>query len=226
MARPQRLALFDLDYTLIPFDSGREWLQFLAERDALPADAPQRYLDVCRRYVAGRIGLEALHQAVVKPNGVVAELLFTRWMHEFEAAMARRVPRSTLALVQRHRDAGDLCALVTATSRLVAEPFARVFGVPHLLATEPRRVDAHLTGDIEGEPCHRAHKLTHVQRWLAAQGLALEDFERSYFYSDAAGDLPLLQAVTDPVAVCPDDRLRAVAREHGWTVLGTMDVTF
>ena len=227
MAKPQRLALFDLDHTLIPFDSGREWLQFLADRYAVPEDAPRRYLDACRRYIAGRVGLEALHRAVVCPPGAEAEALFATWRREFEAAMAQRVPRSTLALVQRHRDAGDLCAIVTATSRLVAEPFARVFGVPHLMATEPHHAgDGSLSGDIEGAPCHREHKVAHVRRWLSAQGLALQDFERSWFYSDAAGDLPLLEAVTDPVAVRPDDKLRAVARERGWKMLGIADVAF
>lgn len=226
MAASRRLALFDLDHTLIPFDSGREWLLFLVERGALDAAAERRYLDACRSYLAGRAGLEALHRAVIGPVSTVAEAQLARWGREFEEHVARRVPRGTLALVARHREAGDRCAIVTATTRLVAEPFARLFGVPHVLATEARRVGGWLTGDIEGEPCHREHKLTHVRRWLAAEGLALQDFERSWFYSDAAGDLPLLEAVTDPVAVRPDDRLRAVARERGWPVLGTADVAF
>jgi HAD superfamily hydrolase (TIGR01490 family) len=226
MADSPRLALFDLDHTLIPYDSGREWLRFLAERGAVDAAVERRYLDACRSYVTGRAGLEALHRAVVGPVSTVAEAQLARWGREFEAHMARRVPRATLALVARHREAGDRCAIVTATTRLVAEPFARLFGVPHLLATEARRVGGWLTGDIDGVPCHREHKLTHVQRWLAKEALGLASFERSWFYSDAAGDLPLLEAVTDPVAVRPDDRLRAVARERGWPVLGLADVAF
>lgn len=220
----RRLALFDLDHTLIPFDSGREWLLFLAGRGAVDEAAEARYLDACRALVAGRGGIEALHRAVVAPLAEVSEARLAQWTGEFEAAMAPRVPRSALALVARHREAGDRCAIVTTTTRLVAAPFARLFGVPHLLATEPRRAGGRLTGEIEGEPCHRAHKVAHVRRWLESEGLSLRDFTRSFFYSDAHGDLPLLEAVTDPVAVRPDDRLRAVARERGWPVLGTADV--
>jgi HAD superfamily hydrolase (TIGR01490 family) len=226
MLQARRLALFDLDHTLIPFDSGREWLLFLVERGALDAAVERRYLEACRSYLGGRVGLEALHRAVVAPVSTVAEAQLARWGLEFQAHVAPRVPRGTRALVARHLEAGDHCAIVTATTRLVAEPFARLFGVPHLLATEARREGGWLSGDIEGVPCHREHKLTHVRRWLAAEQLTLEDFERSYFYSDAAGDLPLLEAVSDPVAVRPDDRLRAVARERGWPVLGTADVAF
>jgi HAD superfamily hydrolase (TIGR01490 family) len=227
MAQPQRppgLALFDLDHTLIPFDSGREWLRFLAARGVVDAGAEQSYLEVCRSYVAGHIDIAALHRAVVLPLAGASEAQQLRWSVEFQAEVARRVPRGALALVARHREAGDRCAIVTTTSRLVAAPFARLFGVHRLLATEPQRAQGRLTGDIEGLPCHREHKLTHVLRWLGAEKLSLRDFPRSFFYTDAAGDLPLLQAVTDPVAVRPDDRLLAVARQRGWPVLGTADV--
>jgi len=102
---------------------------------------------------------------------------------------------------------------------LHAEPFARLFGIAHVLATEAARIDDRLTGEIDGLPCHREHKLQRVNAWLAAGGLQLQAFERSCFYSDSAGDLPLLQAVTHPVAVRPDARLRAHALQYGWQIV-------
>lgn len=142
--------------------------------------------------------------------------------------MAARVPPDMLTLVQAHQRAGDLCAIVTATTRLVAEPFARLFGVPHLVATEAVQVAGHLTGAIEGTPCFRGNKVDRVAAWLAGEtGPALPDaqarrlgaFTQSWFYSDSISDLPLLQAVTHPVAVQPDARLRAHALASGWPVL-------
>ena len=112
-----------------------------------------------------------------------------------------------------------MCVLVTATTRFIAEPFARLFGIAHVLATEAARIDDRLTGEIDGLPCHREHKLQRVNAWLAAGGLQLQAFERSCFYSDSAGDLPLLQAVTHPVAVRPDARLRAHALQYGWQIV-------
>jgi HAD superfamily hydrolase (TIGR01490 family) len=128
------------------------------------------------------------------------------------------------ALVQRHLDAGDLCAIVTATTRFVAEPFARLFGVPHLVATEPATAaglpDGPLTGEIAGLPCYQEHKRDRVEQWLTQLGSArLGDFEQSWFYSDSASDLPLLEVVTHPVAVRPDERLHARAVHAGWRVL-------
>jgi HAD superfamily hydrolase (TIGR01490 family) len=214
-----RLALFDLDHTLIPFDSGMAWTRFLVEHGVLAPGFDEVYLDHCRQYVAGTLGIEALHRLGVAPLAFHTEQAMARWRAEFEARMAPQLSAESRAIVDRHREAGDLCLLVTATTRFIAEPFAQLFGIPHVLATEAARIDGRLTGEIAGLPCHREHKLQRVHEWLAAAGLHLQAFERSWFYSDSAGDLPLLQAVTDPVAVRPDERLRAHALERGWEVI-------
>lgn len=212
------LALFDLDHTLIPFDSGMAWTRFLVERGALPVDAEARYLDYCHQYVAGTLDIHAMHRASVAPLAGVEPGELDAWLREFERAMVTRLPAPMLELVARHRAAGDRCALVTATTRFIAEPFARAFGIEHVVATEPQRVDGRLSGEIDGLPCFREHKPTRVRAWLAAGAAptALEQFDCSYFYSDSASDLPLLQAVTHPVAVRPDARLREHALRHGW----------
>jgi HAD superfamily hydrolase (TIGR01490 family) len=222
-----KLALFDLDHTLIPFDSGMAWTEFLVSAGALPADATQRYLGFCHQYVAGTLDIHAMHRASVAPLARFPRPLLDQWGREFELRLAPRLPAAMRALVQQHQDAGDLCAIVTATTRFIAEPLGRLFGIDQVLATEPATADGSplgaLTGEIAGLPCYREHKLTHVQRWLAerqpplAGGLAA--FERSCFYSDSASDLPLLQAVTDPVAVRPDERLRKHALREGWPVI-------
>ncbi|CAM5794278.1 HAD family hydrolase [Rhizobacter fulvus] len=221
------LALFDLDHTLIPFDSGMAWTQFLVARGVLPADAEAVYLDYCRQYVAGTLDIHAMHFASVAPLASVRRAELARWSGEFEHALHPRVPDAMRALVRGHRDAGDLCAIVTATTRFIAEPCARLFDVPHVLATEAATADGSptgaLTGAIDGLPCFREHKVTRVRQWLAQRShgdaIALEGFERSWFYSDSVSDLPLLAAVSDPVAVRPDARLRAHARDRGWRII-------
>lgn len=218
------LALFDLDHTLIPFDSGMAWTQFLVSAGVLPPHAEAEYLAYCRQYIDGTLDIHAMHRATVAPLARFPRALLAQWGREFELRVAERVPETMRALVQRHLDDGDLCAIVTATTRFVAEPFARLFGVPHLLATEAATEvgmpDGALTGEIAGLPCYRDHKRERVVQWLTERHqVRLGDFERSWFYSDSASDLPLLQAVTDPVAVRPDARLLAHARTSGWRVI-------
>jgi len=217
------LALFDLDHTLIPFDSGMAWTRFLVEQGALPAQAEQTYLAYCKQYVAGTLDIHAMHAASVAPLARFSHAQLAQWIGTFEAAMRARVPADMHELVRRHLDAGDLCAVVTATTRFIAEPFARLFGVPHVVATEAATADGVLTGEITGLPCFREHKVTRVRQWLAQQAPGgatdLAAFERSWFYSDSTSDLPLLSAVSDPVAVRPDPRLRRHAQEAGWPIV-------
>ncbi len=216
-----QLALFDLDHTLIPFDSGLAWTEWLAAQGLLPADAPQRHLDLCREYVAGRQDITGLHRATVAPIAHLTPGDRAGLAQGFATAMSPWLPAASQALVARHHNAGHHCVLVTATTRFIAEVFARLFGLHDLIATESALDSAgRLTGELVGEPCWGAHKVAHVEAWLARrQAPRLADCTFSTFYSDSASDLPLLEAVQQPVAVRPDERLRAVALERGWAVL-------
>ncbi len=219
---PQRLVLFDLDHTLIDFDSGLEWTRFLQSRGLLPRSAEETYIGYARQYVAGTLDIHAMHRAGIAPLARHPLEVLQKWARDFQAAMAPRLREDMRALVRQHQRAGDLCAIVTATTRLVSEPFAHLFDVPHLVATEAEVVNNRLTGAIDGEPCFHELKVSRVQQWLA-EGLrpprSLADFGETWFYSDSANDLPLLQAVTHPVAVRPDERLRVHALARGWTLL-------
>ncbi len=225
------LALFDLDHTLIPFDSGMAWTRFLTERGVLPATAPDKYLAYCHQYVAGTLDIRAMHRATVAPLAHYPREQIAAWGLAFEAEMAALLPASMRELVDQHQARGDLCAIVTATESFIARPFGRLFGIEHLVATEAESIDGtptgRLTGEIAGEPCYREHKVQKVADWLRAPPLALDQglgaFERSWFYSDSASDLPLLCAVSHAVAVRPDARLRAHAQQAGWPVLDALD---
>lgn len=214
-----RLALFDLDHTLIPFDSGTVFTRHLIACGALDAGFEPRYLEYCRRYAEGRVDMVEMHRFTVGALAVHPPARLERWLREFEPVIASLVPDASHELVRVHRQAGDACVLVTATTRFVAQAFARVLGLDEVLATEPA-VDArgHYSGEVVGEPCFREHKRTHVEGWLARRGATWRDVERCWFYSDSINDLPLLSAVSDPVVVNPDPLLEAHARERGWPI--------
>jgi HAD superfamily hydrolase (TIGR01490 family) len=216
---PMQIALFDLDHTLIPFDSGSVFTRFLAERGALPDTFAAQYLDYCHQYAAGVLDMVEMHRFTVGALAVHSPARLQAWLQEFEALVDRLVPAASRALVQEHQAAGHVCALVTATTRLVAAPFGRVLGLAEVLCTEPA-FDArgHVTGEIVGEACFREHKNTHVQAWLAQRGMGWNDVQRSWFYSDSSNDMALLHAVSDPVAVNPDAALHAHALAAGWPV--------
>src|SRR5690606_8370607 len=151
-------------------------------------------------------------------RATMAEL--AEWHETFMAEVVRpAILPIAEKLVQEHIAQGDLCAIVTATNEFVTAPIARAFGIPHLIATIPEARNGRYTGRIQGVPSFQAGKVVRVNAWLQDMGLKLSDFASSYFYSDSPNDLPLLEAVTHPIATNPSPTLRQLARERGWTIL-------
>jgi len=215
------LALFDLDNTLLACDSDYEWGQFLVDRGVLNRHTYETQNAVFyEQYKAGKLDIHEFLGFALRPLAEHTPEDLDRWHADFMQTRIRpAIGAPARDLVRRHLDAGDLCAVVTATNSFVTAPIAREFGVPHLVATEPERVAGRFTGRVEGIPCFREGKITRVEAWLAGQGRRLADFAQSTFYSDSHNDLPLLERVTAPVVVDPDPELAAVARARGWPLV-------
>ena len=214
-----KLALFDLDNTLLDGDSDHAWAQFLIEEGVL--DGPEyttRNEWFYERYKDGTLDIRDFLDFQLKPLSRHPRRVLDDWHREFMRHKIQPIVRSRARdLVARHRD--DLRAIITRTNSFVTAPIARDFGIDHLIATEPRQVGGEFTGDVSGMPCFREGKVVRLEQWLAARGQPLGSFARSWFYSDSLNDLPLLSRVTDPVAVAPDETLRAHAERHGWPVI-------
>jgi len=215
------LALFDLDNTLLACDSDYEWGQFLVDQGVLERDAYEaQNAAYYEQYKAGTLDIHEFLGFALRPLAEHAPEDLARWHDGFMSARIRpAMTPQARALVRRHLDAGDLCAVVTATNSFVTAPIAREFGIAHLVATEPERVNGRYTGRVAGTPCFREGKIERVRAWLAAQGRQLADFPVSSFYSDSQNDLPLLELVARPVAVDPDPTLAAEAGRRGWPVI-------
>ncbi len=216
-----KLALFDLDNTLLSGDSDYEWGQFLVDRGVLDrAEYEAQNREFYEQYAAGTLDIHEFLGFALRPLAEHAPEELARWHADFMANRVRpMIGEKARALVARHRDAGELCAVVTATNSFVTAPIAREFGVAHLVATEPESEGGRFTGRVAGTPCFREGKIRRVEEWLARLGLKLHSFGESTFYSDSHNDLPLLERVTRPVAVDPDERLEAEARARGWPVI-------
>ncbi|MGZ5092223.1 MAG: histidinol-phosphatase [Burkholderiales bacterium] len=214
-----KLALFDLDNTLLAGDSDFEWAQFLIEQNVLDREVyearNQRFYD---QYKAGTLDINEFLDFQLKPLARHPRPILDAWHREFMAQKILPIIRgSARALVERHR--GDLRAVITATNSFVTTPIAREFGIEHLIATEPEQRAGEFTGKVTDIPCFREGKVQRLEAWLAHMGRSLASFEESWFYSDSLNDLPLLARVTHPVAVDPDQTLREHAKHHGWPVI-------
>lgn len=216
-----KLALFDLDHTLLPLDSDHTWGVFTTElgwND--PVVFNERNDEFYAHYQAGTLDIHDYvrfaTRAARERGATEAAHAHARYMDE---VICPRITPEALALVRSHQHAGDKVMIVTATNEFVTRPIAQAFGVAELIAVELERDDSGwITGEIRGTPSFREGKVTRVAQWLEQQGLDWGDVEMT-FYSDSMNDLPLLEKAHHPVATNPDARLRQLATERGWRIL-------
>ena len=217
-----KLALFDLDHTLLPIDSDFEWGEFLCRVGAVDAARfKRRNEEFFAQYQAGTLDpVEYLEfslgtLATFEPERL-AEL---QQQYMTEVVMPNILPAAR-ALLQKHLDAGDLVAIVTATNHFVVAPIAQAFGVEHLIAAMPERDAAgRITGKLLGTPTQGEGKIVHTKAWLEKLGHSLDSFESVHFYSDSHNDLPLLSIVSHPIATNPNAKLSEHATAQGWPLI-------
>ncbi len=217
----QNLALFDLDNTLLAGDSDYNWSLFLIEEGLLDAKThhdrnEQFYLD----YKNGNLDIFAFLQFQLQPLSQHPK----KFLDELHVKYMQKVIKPMMtekaqALVDQHKVAGDLCVIITATNSFVTKPIANAYGIEHLIGTDPEMVNGQYTGGVSGIPSFQEGKVTRINQWLQERGKALNDFEKSYFYSDSHNDLPLMKLVTHPVAVDADATLATFAKENSWPAI-------
>ena len=217
-----RLALFDLDNTLLGGDSDHAWGDWLCERGILDGATYKARNDAFYQdYLAGRLNITDYLNFTLDIFGRTEMAQLDAWHREFMAECIEPIilPKG-LALLDRHRAAGDKLVIITATNRFVTAPIAARLGVDTLLATECEMVDGRYTGRTTDVPCFKEGKVTRLNRWMQENGFTLE---RSTFYSDSMNDLPLLEQVSYPVAVDPDPKLMAEAEDRNWPIMSLRD---
>lgn len=215
-----KLALFDLDHTLLSGDSDVLWCSFLVQHGVLDRSLLERNADMEERYTAGTVTPADFCNFYAATLTGHDATFWLPWRERFLQEVVRpRICADARALLQRHRDAGDTLVLTTATNRVVTAFTAADLGIEHLLATEVEERNGIYTGRIRDKPNMRRGKVERLQLWMAALSLPETMLKDTTFYSDSINDLPLLSVVGHPVAVDPDLRLESAARRHLWPIL-------
>ena len=213
-----QLAIFDLDNTLLAGDSDYLWGKFLAERGIVDAafyeKENQRFYE---EYKTGQLDIFEFLAFSLKPlTEHTPEVLASLHREFMQICIQPIITPAARKLLARHQESGDVLLIITATNRFITAPIAEELGVPHLLATDPEMHNGRYTGRVAGTPCFREGKVERLQAWLKQTGYNLA---KSWFYSDSHNDLPLLEMVSHPVAVDPDETLTDHAEAKGWPII-------
>ena len=121
----------------------------------------------------------------------------------------------TMAIAQRHLNAGDEVWLVTASPQDFAELIAEKLGFTGALGTQAETKDGKYTGNLIGPLLHGKEKASAVIKLTNERKINIKE---CFAYSDSHNDLPLLNTVGHPNAVNPDAKLRIISFSSGWPV--------
>ncbi len=212
------LAIFDLDNTLLAGDSDHLWGEFVIEKGIVDAETHRKQNDrFYADYCAGKLDIYAYQRFALSPLVGRAPETLSQWHQEF---MQRYIEPIILpkgeAAIARHKQKGDIVMIITATNTFVTAPIAKRLGVEILLGTEPEVDDkGFYTGNIVGTPTFQEGKVKRLAQWMQTHQATLSG---SWFYSDSHNDIPLLEQVSHPVAVDPDEKLHNHATRRGWPI--------
>jgi len=209
-------AFFDLDQTLL---AGFSATSFLRERIAAGGVGSRELAATFYGALAfglGRTGFSGFMTATTAAyRGLEESVLEEIGEETFVKHLARQVYPESRALVEAHQAAGHTVAIVSAATRYQAEPMARDLGIEHVLCTRLEVENGVFTGGIVRPTCYGEGKLIAARELAEREGL---DLAQSYFYTDSADDLPLLEEVGRPRPTNPDRRLAQIAKERLWPV--------
>lgn len=213
-----KIAIFDLDNTLLAGDSDYLWGEFLVEQGLVDGDEYRRENDrFYQEYKAGTLDIYEFLAFSLKPLSEHDTDELKRLHRQFMAEKIQPIMLpAAVDLIEKHKQANATPLIITATNRFVTEPIAKAFGVDTIIATEPEFLNNRYTGKVAGIPCFQHGKVERLNQWLRETGLSLTE---SWFYSDSHNDIPLLSLVSHPIAVDPDLSLIRHAEQHGWSII-------
>ncbi|GHA17382.1 HAD family hydrolase [Oceanisphaera arctica] len=212
-----KLAIFDLDETLIAGDSASLWLTFLVNRKLAPAEILEQERHLMAAYYQGRMDMDAYMALTLAPIRHWQQRDLAPLVDEFvEQDILPLVYPAALERLAWHTARGHERLIISATGEHLVKPIARALGVDHAIGIQLECCDGVYNGRTHGVYSYQQGKLVRLQEWLEQQALRPS---HSYGYSDSLNDLPLLEFVDTPFAVNPGDHLARLARERNWSCL-------
>ena len=213
-----KLAIFDLDHTLLPFDSDETWNRFLIERNAVDADYYKKNNELFYQdYLNACLDIRAYQRfaSEILQNYPLTQV--NRWRAQYlQNVVEPQLQTKALDCIQAYKTEGFHTMIISATNTFLVEPIAALHDVDSFLGCEFEITDGRYTGELTGIPTYKDGKIKALDMWLENQR---QKAEVIHFYSDSINDLPLLELANQAFVVDPDASLAALAKKKGWPAI-------
>jgi len=150
--------------------------------------------------------LKMVREATPEKMKIVGE-----WAVEHDLWKKRR--EDVIARLREHASQGAKVYIASSVVEPIIEPFARRIGA-QTIGTPVEYVNGNVR--VAGNLVSQERK---IEKVLSQLGVDRVDFA----YGDTEQDIPLLEHAEHPVAVYPDEKLKATALTRGWEILGSRE---
>jgi HAD superfamily hydrolase (TIGR01490 family) len=209
-----KAAIFDIDHTLISGSTGSMFLLRSIRTGIIPLSRALHIPSSTLRYRYGNFSMDLLFERMLPIKGIPFKKIEATADESYRKRVIQRVFPQALEKVAQERKKGRLIVLATSSLDFIIRPVVEAF-LPDKVVASRLDVDDQgvCTGRIAGNPAFGEHKLQKVSALLDKLAIPLKECS---FYSDSIYDLPLLEAVGEPVVVNPDRQLRKIAGKRLW----------
>lgn len=213
-------ALFDLDHTLLPFDTQALFCNFILQREPWRAIYLLWFLPVVPLVVVKLVSLRWMKRLFCSYLWGMPKEKLDRYAKEFAEEVVTLVAYPKLrAEVKRHREEGRVLILNSASPEIYVSDIARVLGFDHWVATKLAPYEKMpFLPEIIGPNNKHGAKIPAMRHLLPesfdeTSGVPLPD---SWGYSDSSADVPLLSICERGVMIHPSERFAAIGKDRGW----------
>ena len=219
MAVNKKLAIFDLDHTILKCNSDHSWLDYLTNKGFIKKEEYfEQNAEFQKKFREANVNYKEYYEFTIQYLRNKSDDYISNIRSDFmKEIIEPSINIYALRLIHKHYDKDDELLLASGTTSIIAGPIAKRLEFKNVVCTKCEQKNNIYTGKIEDPPSLGEGKLINVQTWMQNNGFS--NFNGTTFYSDSILDMPLLEKVEKPVAVNPDKELLRVSQDLGWEII-------
>ena len=205
---------FDLDDSLINKDASSLWIKWRVRFDRWAIlEAIQALTSLYLAYKKGKVSHWRLSYYYRTRTKGMSLSEYRQYIRDFfeQRGHLYIYPQAASLLFAYHRQ-GTKLVLITGQDEIMAKAYADALGLDFVIGNRFNIKNGKIMG-LTKPLCYGEGKVEMAKAFAKQQGFELSE---AVFYSDSHADLPLLEAVNQPVVLNPNQQLAELAEQRGW----------
>lgn len=214
----QKIAIFDVDNTIINGQSQKYLLSYAFQHGMIPF---LLFLKINIWFILYKIGFAKNPESIINNAYSFIKNFSMTDIDDlaskvFDERIKKQIYIEAVNRINLHKTNGDRIILLSNSTDIIISKIANFLDIEEFICTRLEEIGGVYTGKITGKINYGENKVTYIKEFLNINSRIISN---AYFYSDHISDYPLLSSVEFPVVVNPDRKLHRIAKKNHWDVL-------